>query len=78
MDILCKNLTFIIFQIADLDNLGDIAEGWYGIQKAQEEAISLIANTKLVITKDVSETTTIHPADKRKVSERAYKALFEN
>lgn len=75
-DLRDENLTFIIFQIADLDDLGDIEEGWCRIQKAQEDAISLIPNTKLVITKDVSETTTIHPADKRKVAERAYKALW--
>ncbi len=68
-------IPFIIMQIADLDGM---KEGWLLVQKAQENAVQTIENSKLVVTKDVSETTTIHPVDKRKVSERAYKVLFEN
>ena len=66
-------LPFVIMQIADLDGMG---ERWTMLQEAQEKAVSLIDNAYLVITKDVSEKNNIHPADKRKVSERVYEVLF--
>ena len=64
---------FVIMQIADLEGMG---EEWTMLQEAQERAVSLISNAHLVVTKDVSERTSIHPADKRKVSERVYQVLF--
>ena len=73
-DLCDPSLPFVIMQIADMDGMG---EEWTMLQEAQEKAVSLIANAHLVVTKDVSESTNIHPADKRKVSERVYNVLFE-
>ena len=72
-DLCDPQLPFVIMQIADFDGMG---ERWKMLQQAQERAVSLIRNAYLVITKDVSESTNIHPADKRKVSERVYQVLF--
>ena len=72
-DLRDPTLPFVIMQIADLEGMG---EEWTMLQEAQERAVSLISNAHLVVTKDVSERTNIHPADKRKVSERVYQVLF--
>ena len=67
-------IPFVIMQIADFDH---IKEGWSEIQVAQERALSIIENARFVETKDVSASDNIHPIDKRIVSERVYKVLFE-
>lgn len=72
-DLRDPTIPFVIMQIADLDGTG---EEWTRLQDAQKRAAALISNARLVITKDVSERTNIHPADKRKVSERVYQVLF--
>ena len=72
-DLGAPTLPFVIMQIADLEGTG---EEWTMLQEAQERAVPLILNAHLVVTKDVSERTNIHPADKRKVSERVYQVLF--
>lgn len=46
------------------------------LQEAQKKAVSLIHNARFVVTKDVSDHTNIHPADKRKVSERVYQKEY--
>ena len=72
-DLKDPTLPFVIVQIADLDYMG---EEWTALQEAQKKAVSLIHNARFVVTKDVSDHTNIHPADKRKVSERVYQVLF--
>lgn len=67
-------IPFVIMQIADFDY---IKEGWSEIQAAQERASSIIENARFVETKDVCESDNIHPIDKRTISERVYKVLFE-
>ena len=73
-DLRDASLPFVIMQIATMDGMG---EAWALLQQAQQRAVSMIAHALFVETKDVSETNNIHPADKRIVSERVYKILFE-
>jgi sialate O-acetylesterase len=73
-DLRDDKLPFIIIQIADLDGQG---EGWKVLQNAQAEAASLIPNAKLIISRDISETTTIHPVNKLPLSERIFHAIVD-
>lgn len=63
-----ENIPFIIVQIADLDCRDD--DGWHDLQKAQTKAAKIIPNAKLIISKDVCPSDSIHPALKRKLGER--------
>ena len=73
-DLRDDKLPFFIIQIADLDGQG---EGWKVLQNAQAEAASLIPNAKLIISRDISETTTIHPVNKLPLSERNFHAIVD-
>ena len=68
-----ENIPFVIVQIADLDQRDD--DGWHSLQKAQAKAAEIIPNAKLVISKDVCPSDSIHPALKRRLGERIAEAL---
>ncbi|MBQ7643129.1 MAG: hypothetical protein IJS67_04425, partial [Clostridia bacterium] len=73
-DLMDSDIPFIIVQIADLDGTG---EEWTSLQRAQEQAVKEIPLSELVVSKDISDRTNIHPADKLALSERIYKALYD-
>lgn len=68
-----ENLKFAVVQIADCDDRA--GECWTNIQKCQEKCVAETENTVLVISRDVCETTDIHPRNKEKLAERIAKAL---
>lgn len=74
-----KNLPCVIVQIADLNCRND--EGWRAVQLAQERAVKNISRSYLVVSKDVSDTFTIHPPKKKllakKISETLIKIIGE-
>ena len=73
-DLRDETLPLFIVQIADLDGQG---EGWKVLQNAQAEAASLIPSAKLIVSRDISETTTIHPVNKFPLSERIFHAIVD-
>ncbi len=73
-----RGLRFAVVQIADLDwRLESDPEGWRAIQAAQERAVEKDPNARLVISKDVCESSVIHPTRKTALSNRAAEALLE-
>jgi len=61
-------LPFIVVQIADY--AAGHATGWPGIQEAQTRIPEIVDNVKLVISRDVCDSSNIHPNDKRALAER--------
>ncbi len=73
------SLHFAVIQIADFDGRKEYdPEGWTAIQNAQERAVRKDAHASLVISRDVCESTGIHPTRKTELSVRAAKSLLEN
>lgn len=65
-------LYFAVIQIADFDGRKEYdPEGWRAIQEAQEKAVKADKYSSLVISRDVCESTGIHPVKKTALSERA-------
>ena len=70
-------LYFAIIQIADFDGRKEYdPEGWISIQKAQERAVEADEFSSLVISRDVCESSGIHPVKKTQLSERAAKVFY--
>ncbi len=70
-------LYFAIIQIADFDGRKEYdPEGWISIQKAQERAVESDPYSSLVISRDVCESSGIHPVKKTQLSERAAKVFY--
>ncbi len=70
-------LYFAVVQIADCDGRKENdPEGWAAIQKAQERAVEADKYSSLVISRDVCESTCIHPSKKTELSERAAKVFL--
>ena len=72
-DLRDETIPFIIVQLADLDGS---KEGWKVLQAVQMDAEKKIPYTKTVVSRDVSETTTIHPVNKLPLSERIFRAII--
>ena len=70
-------LYFAIIQIADYDGRKEYdPEGWTSIQAAQERAVKADKYSSLVISRDVCESTGIHPVKKTALAERAAKVFL--
>ncbi len=73
-DLKNPSLPFTVIQIADLDDRRD--EGWYAIQAAQERMRTAVGVT-VVQSKDVCESDTIHPVQKRALANRIADKILE-
>lgn len=67
-------LPFAVVQIADFDGRNNVY--WHRIQKAQEEISQTEANVSTVISRDVCETSDIHPKKKYELAMRLVKAIL--
>lgn len=74
-DLQDQTLPFVLIQIADWNNRRDI--GWTGIQAAQETVPTLVDDVIFIVSKDVCDTTDIHPADKTALAARISDALLK-
>ena len=72
-DLKDNKLPFIIIQIADYDARPD--DGWKNMQKAQEIVCQTVPDTKLIISRDVCESDSIHPLTKHRLSKRIAEIL---
>lgn len=68
-------LPFAVVVIANLDCRND--DGWRAVQAAQRRAGNLKQYIVTVESADISDSSTIHPSDKIKLSERNFSALEE-
>lgn len=68
-----KDLKFVIVQIADCDDRA--GEYWTNIQNCQKKAATEADNAVLVVSRDVCETTDIHPKNKGVLAERIAEEL---
>ena len=70
-------LYFAVIQIADFDGRKENdPDGWRSIQAAQERAVEADNYSSLVISRDVCESSGIHPVKKTELSERAAKVFY--
>ena len=74
-DLRDEDLPFIVIQIADYDERND--EGWRLVQEAQLRVQNMLPNVKTVISRDICESSNIHPPTKDILSERVVKAICE-
>lgn len=72
-DLKDPTLPFVIVQIADFD--GRRTAGWYGIQDAQLKVSSMRDNVETVISRDVCDSSDIHPRNKTELSKRIAELL---
>ena len=68
-----QNLHFTVVEIANCD-FG--ADDWGIIQKAQTDAPNYIDGVTTVESKDISESYTIHPVDKRPLAQRIFDEVY--
>ena len=68
-------LPFAIVQIHDFTPR--LSSEWRMVQAEQERIASKVNDTCLVVSKDICETTEIHPKNKSDLAKRAYVALYE-
>ena len=66
-------MPFAVVQIADFDGRNNVY--WHRIQKAQEEISQTEANVSTVISRDVCETSDIHPKKKYALAMRIVQAI---
>ena len=69
-----ETLPFAVVQIADFAGRNNVY--WHRIQKVQEEISQTEANVSTVISRDVCETSDIHPKKKYELAMRLVKAIL--
>ena len=69
------NLPFAIVQIHDF--YPRLSEEWKKVQAEQARIVSKTPNTHLIVSRDISETTEIHPQNKSALAKRAYTEIYE-
>ena len=69
------NLPFAVVQIHDF--YPRVTDEWKTVQAEQARIASKIPNTHLVVSRDICETTEIHPKNKSLLAKRAYTAIYE-
>ena len=72
-ELIDEKLPFIVVVIADYVN--EAGEGWSAVQNAQLFAEKTIERVVSVDSRDVSDSSTIHPQDKLRLSQRIFSAL---
>ena len=75
-DLKDEDLPFYVIQIADLDELDH--DGWHAIQAAQEKGVEMTPGATLIVSRDVCETNSIHPATKNILSYRIADEYLKN
>lgn len=68
------DLPFAVVQIHDYENR--LTEEWRRVQSEQAAVTEEMKNTYLVVSRDICETSEIHPKNKTALAKRAYAALF--
>ena len=69
------SLPFAVVQIHDFPPR--LTDEWKMVQSEQARIASITPNTSLVVSRDICETTEIHPKNKTLLAKRAYTALYE-
>lgn len=69
------DLPFAVVQIHDFPPR--LTEEWKTVQAEQARVSSEMPNTSLVVSRDICETTEIHPKNKSLLAKRAYCAIYE-
>ena len=68
-------LPFAVVQIHDF--IYRFTDEWKTVQAEQARVASEMPNTSLVVSRDICETTEIHPKNKSPLAKRAYCAIYE-
>lgn len=69
-----QNLEFTVIELANLDNS---CETWKDVQAQQIDIPNRLDGVKTVVCKDISESNTIHPVDKRPLADRIFNQIYK-
>ena len=69
------SLPFAVVQIHDF--IYRLTDEWKTVQAEQARVAMEMPNTSLVVSRDICETTEIHPINKSLLAKRAYRAIYE-
>ena len=68
-------LHFTVIELANLDNSSPT---WKDVQMQISNMPNILDGVDVVESKDISESTTIHPVDKRPLAKRIYEQVYKN
>jgi hypothetical protein len=65
------------FTVIELANLEPCCDTWHLVQEAQSNMPNILDGVTAIECKDISETNTIHPVDKRPLAKRIFETVYK-